>query len=55
MKTPETLVLPIWLGQVGPAMPLSAIDQWPVVILSQYATEEQIAAAKAAIASILDA
>lgn len=45
-------VLPVWIGQTGPIMPLSEVDQWPVIILSQYADDEQIQAAKSALMTI---
>lgn len=45
-------ILPVWIAQTGPIMPLSDVDQWPVVILSQYATADQIEAAKSALMTI---
>lgn len=45
-------VLPVWIGQTGPVMPLSDVDSWPVIILSQYATADQIQAAKSALMTI---
>jgi hypothetical protein len=41
----STLVLPIWIGQQGPIMPLGMVDEYPVVILSPMATQAEIDAA----------
>lgn len=51
--TTTTLVYPIWRGQHGPAMPLSEVDQKPVIILQEDASAEQIAEAQEALRAIM--
>ena len=53
--TNSPLVLPVWLGQTGPVMSVSEVDQWPVVILSRFASEAEIQAAKTTLAAIKNA
>jgi len=52
---PTAVILPVWLAQTGPVMPLSEVDSWPVVILSQYASDAEIDAAKEALRAIKQA
>jgi len=48
-----TIIYPIWRGQHGPSMPLSEVDQTPVIILQADASALQIAEAQDALRAIM--